>query len=252
MKIFKKYILLFSLFFITGCTVNNINKNNSIEIKEITKILLNGKEYTILSNIVEEKDLGNLIAPIQKYVVLDTNKKIIDIIDFNNLDKIKEKAYLIQFSNIYSIKNFEYDTIAVNINNKFYKAVYSENISNLDEVITLDNFNNIKTISINIEDCTQIIYGDKIYQITNEIISNKNLDEYLGILGKNILYDKNTKKPILKENLKHLDILGSDKQQRVNWIYGDVYSIKGVSIENSVAVKINNKYYLANVVMGGD
>ena len=66
-------------------------------------------------------------------------------------------------------------------------------------------------------------------------------------MPESITFDNNTKREIPKSKLMKVELEPKElsKQQRITWNYGKIYSIK--ENNNTIAVEINNKYYLAEI-----
>lgn len=68
----------------------------------------------------------------------------------------------------------------------------------------------------------------------------------IDILAESVTFDTETKRPLSKEDLNKIDWNGKNAgQEREQWFYTDVYEIYGTDKTEAVAVKINNRYYIA-------
>lgn len=111
----------------------------------------------------------------------------------------------------------------------------------------IDEYSNDKEqCYLNAENVTQLISGDKLYQITTKTISKDELGNYIDILVKNIIFDTATKVPLSDKELGKIDWSGDNKgQEREQWVYKDIYEIKNIDKNEAIAVMVNNQYYIA-------
>ena len=232
------------------CTINN---------EDGTQFIYNGIKYTVLNEIIDNENIGEWVGYIQKYVVMDSNCKVLKEKEITSkvIKDLKEIAegveneakYIVPYNNVYTIKgNQNYNELIVIANGKLHKAITSRNVTDNSLIIkfeTIDNEGN--NVTINPNNCTQILSGEKTYQITNKTIDSRKLGEYLGIMPESITFDNNTKREIPKSELMKVELEPKElsKQQRITWNYGKIYSIK--ENNNTIAVEINNKYYLAEI-----
>lgn len=134
---------------------------------------------------------------------------------------------------------------------KSRKAIPSDQLTETDTVF------DFKTAAKKADDdfeldpanATQIICGDRVYQVTSETVSKEQLGNYLDILAEKVVFDADTKMPLTKEELNKIDWTGvSGVQTRESWFYVDVYEISGTDASEAVAVKVNNNYYVARAL----
>lgn len=236
------------------CTIDN---------EDGTQFIYNGTKYIVLNEIIDNENIGEWVGYIQKYIVMDSNYKVLKEKDITSkvIKDLKEIAegveneakYIVPYNNVYTIKgNQNYNELIVIANGKLHKAIPSGNVKDNSLIIkfeTIDNegSNANDNFTINPNNCTQILSGEKTYQITNKTIDSGKLGEYLGIIPKSITFDNNTKKEIVKSELMKVELEPKElsKQQRITWNYGTIYNIK--ENNNATAVEINNKYYLAEI-----
>lgn len=68
----------------------------------------------------------------------------------------------------------------------------------------------------------------------------------MDILAEKVIFDADTKLPLTKEEMNHIDWTGSSSEQtRESWFYVDVYEISDTDPADAVAVKVNNQYHIA-------
>lgn len=263
MKKFVTAILTLALCIgISGCSVLNtkienqrsnrkyctLNKNNA------TIFTYDGTDYVILEDTVERNTLGAWVGYIQKLAILDKQNAVLELRELNLSDSKKkapnEAAYVIQFLNIYKDNKNEQGLI-IDVENGFHKAIPKAQAGNA-KIISFEELHDEQDEQITIDpnNCTQIIYKNKIYKITNNKISEDKIQAYLGLIGTSKVFDSRTNKEIPKSVLKDIDITPSElsKQKRVSWTYGTVFSISDTDKNSSIAVEINSQYLRADMV----
>ena len=162
-------------------------------------------------------------------------------------EKAPEAAYIIPFLNVYAAPNAD-DYLIVDVNGGYHKAVRKENIKDTDTVFNFKDAEQSLSgkFEINPENATQLLCDGTIYQVTSDTISNDELGNYIDILAESVTFDTETKLPLSKKDLINIDWFGdSAGQEREQWFYTDVYEIYGTDRTEAVAVKINNRYYIA-------
>ena len=259
-------VLLTSLF-ISGCSVvERISKEYSkdkeegyLNSKNVTQFTYDEKEYTILEDTVKREDVGGWVGYIRKLVVLDADGTILLQEDTGTTtlktmadisDTQPNAAYMISFYNVYDCKADAEHGLIVDVNGKFHKAILSDSITDSDDIFHYDRqqpMTSAEHFSVNPDNCTQLMSGDKVYQITDEIVSDEQVGEYLDIIAESIVFDKETKLQIPQDELWDIDWDGdeSSAQKRENWSYGDVHAIQNTDVSDAVAVEINSEYRIA-------
>lgn len=259
-------VLVTSLF-MTGCSVvENKIKDYSSDKEEcslnsdnVTQFTYKEKNYTILEDTVSKEDLGSWVGYIRKLAVLDADGKILlqqDAVKTtlrtlaDIADTQPDAAYLIPFLNVYACQDETAQELIVDANGEYHKAILSDSVTDADNVFDYSKQQSVTSdgeFSVNPQDCTQLVRADQVYQITDKTVPDDQLGEYLDVIAKSIVFDKETKLEIPKEDLLKMDWdgKGSSKQQRESWAYGEVRSIKNTDASNSVAVEINSKYRIA-------
>lgn len=96
-------------------------------------------------------------------------------------------------------------------------------------------------ILIDDNNCRRIFYRGEAYYITSEEVSSDKVGVYIDNLAEVRLFDAETGKKISNEERYAIYNKGEAKD-RVNWFYGEVYSIKNSKDDESLVVKINNVY----------
>lgn len=87
-----------------------------------------------------------------------------------------------------------------------------------------------------------ISYDESVYLITKEEIKYENIGEAIGKISFSCVLDKN-KKEISNDELKKIDIYGSNNEERFYLTFGWIYKINNISSDYQVAININNLYY---------
>ena len=115
--------------------------------------------------------------------------------------------------------------LIVDANGGYHKAIPSDQLTETDTVF------DFKTAAKKADDdfeldpanATQIICGDRVYQVTSETVSKEQLGNYLDILAEKVVFDADTKMPLAKEELNKIDWTGvSGVQTWESWFYVDV------------------------------
>lgn len=264
----KKIILLISAVLLTGvgmtgCSVLEKEIDEYSKDKEqcvlntdnVTQFAYKGDSYTILDDTLSNEDLGDWIGYIRKLAVIDSNGKILlqqdtEKASFKTLadiaDSEPEAAYIIPFLNVYTVKNANTQELIVDANGGYHKAVPNGSVTDKN-IIFRYNQQTEGGFSINTQDCTQLLCSGKVYQITDEIISNENIGKYLDIIAESYTFDSDTKLQIPKKELYFIDWSGKEQssQKREQWTIGDIHEILGKDRLDSVAVEINSEYRAA-------
>lgn len=229
----------------------------SLNSDNVTQFIYKEKSYTILDDTVTKEDLGSWVGYIRKLAVIDAKGKIllqqdIEKTTIKNLSDIADKEpnafAVIPFLNVYESKDSTENGLIVDANGGYHKAIQTDAVKKSDQVFDYSQKQSEAesgNFTVNPKDCTQLIRADKVYQITDQTISDKQIGEYLDVIAQSIAFDKETKQEIPKKDLIKMDWNGSSKQQRESWAYGEVHAIQNSDVSNSVAVEINSKYRVA-------
>ena len=252
---------------LSGCSVlsqkieqySSDKEECSLNTDNVTQFTYKEKNYTILEDTVSKEDLGNWVGYIRKLAVLDANGKILLQQDTEKTtlksladiaDTQPDAAYMIPFLNVYVCKDGTVQELLVDANGEYHKAIPSDSVTDADHVFDYSKQQSVTSdgeFSVNPKDCTQLIMADKVYQITDKTVPDEQIGDYLDVIAQSIVFDKETKLEIPKEDLLKMDLdgKGSSKQQRESWAYGEVRAIQNTDVSNSVAVEINSKYRIA-------
>ncbi|HOO50734.1 MAG TPA: NisI/SpaI family lantibiotic immunity lipoprotein [Alphaproteobacteria bacterium] len=231
----------------------------SLNTDNVTQFTYKEKNYTILEDTVSEEDLGSWVGYIRKLAVLDLDGKILLQQDTEKTtiksladiaDTQPDAAYIIPFLNVYACKDETLQELLVDANGGYHKAILSDSVTASDDIFHYDRQQTVPSdgdFSVNPQDCTQLIRGDQVYQITDETVPDEQVGEYLAIIAKSIVFDKDTKLEISEKDLETVDWDGNglSTQKRENWFYGEVHTIQNTDASDSVAVEINSEYRIA-------
>lgn len=227
--------------------------------EDVTQFTYKGNSYTILSDTVANENLGEWIGYIRQLVVVDEAGAIImqehiEDATFHSLSDLANEApdakYIIPFLNVYAAPN-DASYLIVDANGGYHKAIPSDQLTETDAIFDFKAMAEKadRDFELDPTNATQIICGDRVYQVTSETVSKEQLGNYLDILAEKVVFDADTKMPLTKEQLNKIDWTGTaDNQERESWFYVDVYEISGTDAGEAVAVKVNNNYYVARAL----
>ncbi|RSJ10160.1 hypothetical protein D8895_13100 [Streptococcus sp. BCA20] len=139
--------------------------------------------------------------------------------------------------------------MCIGINDKYFK-VLSKDFINTTESLNIQNFdkavNNDDKFEIDKNDSRKIMYKGNVYNISNLSVNRNELGSYQSVLAEVRIFNPENGKSIPRAQLGKIDNCGSiSMQNRVQWIYGKIYSIKANSIEEKFAIEINNEFKVA-------
>jgi hypothetical protein len=252
---------------LSGCSIlsqkieqySSDKKECSLNSENVTQFTYKEKSYTILEDTVTKDGLGSWVGYIRKLAVIDANGKILlqqdtDKTTFKTVADIADKEpnafAVIPFLNVYESKDSNENGLIVDANGSYHKAILSDFVTDADNVFDYSKQHSATStgeFSVNPQNCTQLISADKVYQITDKTVPDKQIGEYLDVIAESIVFDKDTKLEISKKDLGKIDWdgNGASMQKRESWSYGEVCSIKNADVSNSVAVEINSEYRIA-------
>ena len=250
-------------FSLAGCSLQDkIEEYSSskeqcyLNLENVTQFSYKGNNYTVLEDTVSNGGLGEWAGYIRQLAAVDEAGKVLlqenmESATFQTLadlaDKAPEAAYIIPFLNVYAAPNAD-DYLIVDVNGGYHKAVINQSIQDTHIVFNFKGAGQSMSgkFEINPEDATQLLCDGTIYQVTSDTVSNDELGNYIDILAESVTFDMGTKLPLSKEDLDKIDWYGdSAGQGREQCFYKDVYEIYGTDRTEAVAVKINNRYYIA-------
>ena len=249
-----------------GCSVlqNGIREYSSdkeqchLVSEDVTQFTYKGEAYTILGNTVSNDGLGEWLGYIRQLAAVDEAgtvlvQETIETASFETLsdlaDKVPDAKYIIPFLNVYAAPN-NTSHLIVDVNGSYHEAVPSAQLTAEDEIFDFkavaENAGN--SYEVNPKNATQLTYGDRTYQVTEETVQIDQIGAYLDILNETVTFDADSKRPLSRGDLNTIDWFGTSAgQQRERWFYMDVYEISGTNPADAVAVKVNNQYHIARV-----
>ncbi|MDD2994048.1 MAG: NisI/SpaI family lantibiotic immunity lipoprotein, partial [Pygmaiobacter sp.] len=73
------------------------------------------------------------------------------------------------------------------------------------------------------------------------------LGTYITVIAESRVFDTETKRAIPQEDLTKVEVVPGalSQQQRVSWVYSNVYEIVGEETQDAIAVEINDQYLRA-------
>lgn len=260
-KTITSILMLLLCFVMTACI--QVNKLISKQRADKEKCTLNqadarrfnykDTEYLILADTVDNSELGEWVGYIQKLAVLDQSYRVLEeqaielaLPDLKDISH--ETTFIVPFNNVYL---YQEDQLIIDVNGNSHVAIPADKSSGrLAISYTKVNTSPGGTISINPDNCTQLLYGEKIYQITEIPVDAEKIEQYLGIIAREITFDAVTKREISQSDLKTIEIAPGElsAQNRAQWSYMEVYTIQGIDPGSTFAVEINNQYVQAVVV----
>lgn len=235
------------------CTVNQENAS---------AFYMGNAEYTILEDTVGRQQLGDWVGYFQKYVYLnDKNQVVMETEIEASLTEIPELSELaeempesadcvIAFMNVFRMKDSQTDDmVIINVGDGFHTAVRNPDDLQKSKIIS---FHREKDGSgydweVNPKNCRELVTGKQIYEITDIQVPDASQGKYLGKLDDQYLLDDNSGRVIPREELMVIEPVPGriSGQQRINWHYGEIYSLPGEKEEKAVAVKINDQFLKA-------
>lgn len=251
----------------TGCSVLEKGIDEYSKDKEecvlntdnVTQFTYKGDSFTILDDTLSNSELGEWVGYIRKLAVIDSNGKILlqqdtEKATFKTLadiaDSKPDAAYIIPFFNVYTVKDGNTQELIVDVNGGYHKAILNSFVTDKDTIFRYNQKTEATAegeFTINTQNCTQLLCGDKVYQITDETVPYENIGEYIDIIAESYTFDNDTKLQIPKEELYHIDWSGKEKssQKREQWTIGGIYEILDKDRTDSVAVEVNSEYRVA-------
>ncbi|MFR4103061.1 MAG: NisI/SpaI family lantibiotic immunity lipoprotein [Streptococcus sp.] len=225
------------LVLLTGCGLNNTEK---IEFSktDFRHITFNHKDYSITDNEISKDNIRNVLVKDYKVIWINSHTGKI-------LSKVSNNSCTLAIMNIFQTSD---KLLCIGIDDKYFQIAPKDQTSNLLNISRFSSKNtNVELdsgddILIDDNNCRRIFYRGEAYYITSEEVSSDKVGVYIDNLAEVRLFDAETGKKISNEERYAIYNKGEAKD-RVNWFYGEVYSIKNSKDdEESLVVKINNVY----------
>lgn len=210
----------------TGCRDNTFMEEKekcTIESDELFTIRYKEKDYVVLAEEIGAGEIGEWVGYIYKNVSG------------------------IMFTTVYQDKKDE-NMINVAADNLFYRAIEKDKLTDEQRVLQVSDFlekaenSGQQKIIVNPTDVTQIIWQDKVYQVTEEKVAREDLGDFVASIAKYMIYDTETLTEIEKEEYIKIDWDGGDDSGRAVRVYGNVYHIKNTE---KLGIEVNGVYYVA-------
>ena len=227
----------------------------------VTQFTYKGEDYTLLENTLPDEDLGSWIGYIRKLAVIDSSGKIlkqqsITKEPFQSLakmaDSIPNASHVIPFLNVYTVKDGPGQELIVEADGGYHEAIPSSMVKAEDNIFHYDRDTESSDtdFSVNPQDCTQLLCGKRIYQITDKMVPIENIGEYLNIIADSFTFDCDTHQIISRKDLLVPDWSGNEQscQKRQQWTLDSVYEICQTGRSDAVAVEVNSEYRLATAL----
>lgn len=211
-----------------------------------------GTEYLILQQTAEQSAATAWVGYIQKFAVVDENRAVLELREPGLAGAAQSlpagATSVVQFFNVY--QNGGQDSLLVDVNGAFHEAVPKAQAGDAAVIVfepLAQGDSGGDTVSIRDEDCTQLNFAGGIYQITQTPVAQEQLGAYLTVIAQSRVFDTQTKRAIPKEDLTELEVVPGalSQQQRVSWVYSNVYAIAGEETQDVIAVEINGQYLRA-------
>lgn len=235
-KIFSILILLLFIFNLTGCR-QYLSKADNIKLINEYQFIYDNEKYYILDAKVSKNDLISLKTSFM--ILLEVNK------DGKKAENNDNSKSTLAYGGIYNTNQ----GLAIAIQDSYYKIILEKDFNAKDSLFNIKYIERESTnfqLSVDSSDCRIILFNNRKYRITEEILSEDILETFQGELAVSKTFLSNTGRELTKSELSKIDWLGDKPdKQRTLWNYSEVYSIKGKSKEKAIAVNINDSYRLA-------
>ncbi len=255
----KKSIFVLTLFALSALLFAEGSKNKDFYFDKDSYDTLTYKniKYYILATQVDRRNIRKLEYKVNLLLIIDGNGALIKVIrnKLNEIIKLKKNLNgnytSIAVNNLYRMKN---NSLCIGLNDSYFQLVKSVALKKSDALLVLkpkasnkDSYNDDKDFYISKDDCSIIVHKNNRYKILDRIISDSKVDDYLFVMAEHRLFDKTTGRELGKKERSRIDFNGkkTKNQKRLSWIYEEVYSLKNISIQKAFAIRINNKWRLA-------
>lgn len=214
----KKFLFLIVLLSVT-CLIACQQGQRAIVFnrENFTTFSYQQRNYTILNQKVDVSELGQLE------------------LRFLHLEMIRGDNYhqgtSLSVQNLYRMRD---GSLSIGIQDNYYRVKPSDELVASDEcwkpaVSGEDGMMIGETFRVNHRDARMIDGGEHHYRVTNTLVSEDELDEFVTVLAEVVLIsDKGQRIPSSRWGA--MDWTGQDsKEKRDLWTYGSIYTVKGRS-----------------------
>lgn len=211
-----------------------------------------GTEYLILQQTADQSAATAWVGYIQKFAVVDENRAVLELREPGIASATKSlpdgATSVVQFFNVY--QNGQQDGLLVDVNGAFHETVPKAQAGDAAVIVfepMVQGDSGSDTVSIRNEDCTQLNFAGGIYQITETPVAQEQLGTYITVIAESRVFDTETKRAIPQKDLTKVEVVPGalSQQQRVSWVYSNVYEIVGEETQDAIAVEINDQYLRA-------
>lgn len=229
----KKYIYMSLILVICSLTACSFQKGGQVDFDtgDSRTFFYEQKEYTILSQEVSSEELRGNEA---RFLKLEIEGK-------------SGSRTSLSFHNLYRLAD---GGMAIGVQDHFYRVKQTDHIEGTDTPLDLSQFTSIATDDawrLDRDDVRVLICDGRRYRISDELIAEDKLGEWLAVLGTVQLFNAKTGKSIPPNKWGKMDWSGETlaKEERLYWTYGSIYSLQYQSIQEVVVIEINGDYHLA-------
>lgn len=237
-KVLLLILFLFGIMFLTAC--KQISQGEiSFSKTSFNNFTYKEKPYFITNVEVSQNEIQKTLYKFYKLIIVDLDSE--EVLSSSALN-----CATLAVNNIYQASD---NSMCIGINDKYFK-VLSKDFINTTESLNIQNFdkavNNDDEFEIDKNDSRKIMYKGNVYNISNLSVNRNELGSYQSVLAEVRIFNPENGKSIPRAQLGKIDNCGSiSMQNRVQWIYGKIYSIKANSIEEKFAIEINNEFKVA-------
>ncbi|MBF0779163.1 NisI/SpaI family lantibiotic immunity lipoprotein [Streptococcus cuniculi] len=202
--------------------------------EDFTTFSYQQRSYTILNQKVDVSELDRLELRFLHLEVMGEDKR--------------NKGTSLSVQNLYRIRD---GGLCIGIQDDYYRVKPSDELVASDErwkpaVSGEDGLMIGETFRINHRDARMIDGGGHHYRVTNTLVSEEELDEFVTVLAEVVLFRSDTGQRIPSSRWGAMDWTGQDaKEKRDLWTYGSIYTVKEHSAQDVLAIEVNDAYHLA-------
>ncbi|MBM7642286.1 NisI/SpaI family lantibiotic immunity lipoprotein [Streptococcus loxodontisalivarius] len=204
----KVSLLIAALFLLTACQSTGVTFS-----KDYQEVTFSGQTYQIDQQKVSQSELEKSVKAVYKLVIKDETSLAIN--------------------GIYASK----EGLVIGIDDDYYRLV-KDSSSPLDLETLLEGKSH-QHFQISDEDCHFLVSDEKKWQISDTVVGEESLTDYVSNLSESRTFDSQTGKVLTNEDLNRIDWGGKDIAERETWFYGDIYQ----TADGGFAVDINGAYH---------
>ncbi|WP_139008743.1 NisI/SpaI family lantibiotic immunity lipoprotein [Lactococcus lactis] len=239
----KKYLLLIvallGMTSLAGCYQTS-QKEVRFEKGSYKNFVYDNKSYFVTDKQISQGSVNNSKAKFYKLLIVDAKSEKV-------LSSSNKNSVTLAFNNIYQTSD---KSLCMGVNDKYYQVLPESNEGTV-KALSLQNFdqtgdNSDDNFSIDKNDARKIDYKGNIYSVSDKSVPDDELGEFQDVLAEVRVFDSTTGKTIPKSDWGKIDNGESiSKQNRTEWDYGEIHSIKGKAMTETFAIEINDDFKLA-------